>query len=67
MPSFDTPEPISASARVGAGSIRFIAGDRLDTVRNALTASETPQESQDTVKVRARTRHGNIDVRRARA
>ncbi|MFG1809657.1 DUF4097 domain-containing protein [Streptomyces sp. NPDC049040] len=32
MPSFDTPEPISATAQVGAGSIRFTAGDRLDTV-----------------------------------
>ncbi len=32
MPSFDTPEPISAIAHVDAGSIRFTAGDRLDTV-----------------------------------
>lgn len=32
MPSFDTPEPISATARVDAGSIQFTAGDRLDTV-----------------------------------
>lgn len=32
MPSFDTPEPISATARVDAGSIRFTTGDRLDTV-----------------------------------
>jgi DUF4097 and DUF4098 domain-containing protein YvlB len=32
MPSFDTPEPISATAHVDAGSIRFAAGDRLDTV-----------------------------------
>lgn len=32
MPSFDTPEPISATAHVEAGSIRFTAGDRLDTV-----------------------------------
>ncbi|MGV9251619.1 DUF4097 family beta strand repeat-containing protein [Streptomyces sp. NPDC003697] len=36
-------------------------------VRNALTASGAPEESEDTVKVRARTRYGNIDVRRARA
>ncbi|MER8088016.1 DUF4097 domain-containing protein [Streptomyces sp. NPDC058316] len=35
-------------------------------VRNTLTASEAPEESEDTVKVRARTRHGNIDIRRAR-
>ncbi|OKK22000.1 hypothetical protein AMK16_01800 [Streptomyces sp. CB00455] len=32
MPSFDTPEPISATAHVDAGSIGFIAGDRLDTL-----------------------------------
>ncbi|GHI82715.1 DUF4097 family beta strand repeat-containing protein [Streptomyces xanthophaeus] len=36
-------------------------------VRNTLTSSETPEGSEDTVKVRARTRHGNIDVRRAKA
>ncbi|MFD9567916.1 DUF4097 domain-containing protein [Streptomyces sp. NPDC059994] len=35
-------------------------------VRNTLTASEAPEETEDTVKVRARTRYGNIDVRRAR-
>ncbi|MFJ5832147.1 DUF4097 family beta strand repeat-containing protein [Streptomyces sp. NPDC093089] len=35
-------------------------------VRNTLTASETPAETEDTVEVRARTRHGNIDIRRAR-
>ncbi|MEU5215331.1 DUF4097 family beta strand repeat-containing protein [Streptomyces sp. NPDC020807] len=32
MPSFDTPEAISATTRVEAGSIRFAAGDRVDTV-----------------------------------
>ncbi|MEU2913071.1 DUF4097 domain-containing protein [Streptomyces massasporeus] len=32
MPSFDTPEPISATAHVEAGSIQFTAGDRADTV-----------------------------------
>ncbi|WP_405977571.1 DUF4097 family beta strand repeat-containing protein [Streptomyces sp. NBC_00158] len=32
MPSFDTPEPISVTAHVEAGSIRFTAGDRRDTV-----------------------------------
>ncbi|MDK1474620.1 DUF4097 family beta strand repeat-containing protein [Streptomyces sp. 549] len=35
-------------------------------VRNTLTTSETPEKSEDTVEVRARTRFGNIDVRRAR-
>ncbi|MER5940824.1 DUF4097 family beta strand repeat-containing protein [Streptomyces sp. NPDC001928] len=36
-------------------------------VRNALTASDAPEKTEDTVEVRARTRYGNIDVLRARA
>ncbi|MCL7375276.1 DUF4097 family beta strand repeat-containing protein [Streptomyces sp. 35G-GA-8] len=36
-------------------------------VHNALTASEAPDASEDTVEIKARTRHGNIDIRRARA
>ncbi|MGW0608842.1 DUF4097 family beta strand repeat-containing protein [Streptomyces sp. NPDC002640] len=36
-------------------------------VRNTLTASDAPEQAEDTVRIRARTRYGNIDVRRARA
>ncbi len=36
-------------------------------VRNTLTASKTPEKTEDTVKIRARTRYGNVDVIRARA
>ncbi|MFE1753876.1 DUF4097 domain-containing protein [Streptomyces anandii] len=43
------------------------AGSDHGQVRNTLAASEGPGESEDTVKIRARTRYGNIDVRRARA
>ncbi|KFG00817.1 hypothetical protein IQ62_11035 [Streptomyces scabiei] len=49
MPSFDTPEPISATAHVEAGSIQFTAGDRLDTV----------------VEVRPRDPKKDLDVRTA--
>ncbi|MGW6918051.1 DUF4097 family beta strand repeat-containing protein [Kitasatospora sp. NPDC054939] len=35
-------------------------------VRNMLSTSEAPGESEDTVTVRARTRHGNIDIVRAK-
>ncbi|CAL9301843.1 DUF4097 family beta strand repeat-containing protein [Streptomyces sp. SudanB182_2057] len=49
MPSFDTPEPISVTARVDAGSIQFTASDRLDTV----------------VEVRARNPKKDLDVRAA--
>ncbi|WP_432095774.1 DUF4097 family beta strand repeat-containing protein [Streptomyces sp. bgisy100] len=36
-------------------------------VRNTLTTSEAPEQAEDTVKVRARTRYGNIDILRAKA
>jgi hypothetical protein len=36
-------------------------------VRNTLTASQSPEKSEETVNIRARTRYGNIDVRRAKA
>ncbi|MFI8434521.1 DUF4097 family beta strand repeat-containing protein [Streptomyces sp. NPDC079020] len=36
-------------------------------VRNTLTTSETPAKTENTVEVHARTRYGNIDIRRARA
>ncbi|MFF3376050.1 DUF4097 domain-containing protein [Streptomyces sp. NPDC002680] len=49
MPSFDTPEAISVTARVEAGSIQFTAGDRLDTV----------------VEVRPRDPKKDVDVRAA--
>ncbi|WP_327723184.1 DUF4097 family beta strand repeat-containing protein [Streptomyces europaeiscabiei] len=49
MPSFDTPEPISTTAHVEAGSIQFTAGDRLDTV----------------VEVRPRDAKKDLDVRTA--
>ncbi|MEU0226849.1 DUF4097 family beta strand repeat-containing protein [Streptomyces sp. NPDC006284] len=35
-------------------------------VRNTLTASDTPGQTEDTVKIRARTRYGNVDVHRAK-
>lgn len=49
MPTFDTPEPISVTAHVYAGSLRFAAGDRLDTV----------------VEVRPRDPKKDLDVRAA--
>ncbi|MCY0939532.1 DUF4097 family beta strand repeat-containing protein [Streptomyces sp. H34-S4] len=36
-------------------------------VRNTLTASGSPEGTEESVKVRARTKYGNIDVRRAKA
>ncbi|MFI6475146.1 DUF4097 family beta strand repeat-containing protein [Streptomyces sp. NPDC050516] len=50
MPSFDTPEAISVTAHVEAGSIRFAAGDRLETA----------------VEVRPRDPEKSLDVRAAK-
>ncbi|MGX2996354.1 DUF4097 family beta strand repeat-containing protein [Streptomyces sp. JNUCC 64] len=36
-------------------------------VRNALTASDTPETTEETVNIRARTRYGNIDILRAKS
>ena len=49
MPSFETPEAISATTHVEAGSIQFTAVDRLDTV----------------VEVRPRDPKKDLDVRTA--
>ncbi|MFC5720940.1 DUF4097 domain-containing protein [Streptomyces gamaensis] len=45
MPSFDTPEPISVTAYVYAGSIRFTADDRCDTVVDV--RPRDPRKDQD--------------------
>ena len=57
---------IEVGIREGTAAWLDVSSDS-GQVRNALTASESPEESEDTVKIRARTRHGNIDVRRAKA
>ncbi|WP_328379169.1 DUF4097 domain-containing protein [Streptomyces sp. NBC_00440] len=43
------------------------AGSGFGKVHNALGASDSPDKTEDTVEVRARTSYGNIDIRRARA
>ncbi|MGW1195773.1 DUF4097 family beta strand repeat-containing protein [Streptomyces sp. NPDC002536] len=45
MTSFDTPAPISVTAHVEAGSIRFTAGDRPDTVVEV--RPRDPQQDRD--------------------
>ncbi|MGW4026473.1 DUF4097 family beta strand repeat-containing protein [Streptomyces sp. NPDC005009] len=57
---------IEVGVREGTAAWLDVSSDS-GQVRNTLTASGTPQETEDTVKVRARTRYGNIDIRRARA
>ncbi|MGW0909294.1 DUF4097 family beta strand repeat-containing protein [Streptomyces sp. NPDC002853] len=57
---------IEVGIREGTAAWLDVSSDN-GRVRNTLTASQSPEESEDTVKIRARTKHGNIDIRRARA
>lgn len=57
---------IEVGIREGTAAWLDVSSDK-GQVRNTLTASESPEESEDTVKIRARTKHGNIEIRRARA
>ncbi|MFE6689398.1 DUF4097 domain-containing protein [Streptomyces sp. NPDC057743] len=56
---------IEIGVREGTAAWLDVSSER-GQVRNTLDASESPEEAEDTVEVRARSRYGNIDVRRAR-
>ncbi|MGD3106695.1 DUF4097 family beta strand repeat-containing protein, partial [Streptomyces sp. YGL11-2] len=56
---------IDIGIREGTAAWLDVSSDH-GQVRNTLASSEAPQETEDTVKVHARTRYGNIDIRRAR-
>ncbi|MFC3499417.1 DUF4097 domain-containing protein [Micromonospora krabiensis] len=53
MPSFDTPNPISASVELVAGDVRIIAGARADTVVHVRPADESDERD---VRAAAQTR-----------
>ncbi|GAA3822919.1 DUF4097 family beta strand repeat-containing protein [Streptomyces chiangmaiensis] len=56
---------IEVGIREGTAAWLDVSSER-GQVRNTLADSEPPQKTEDTVEVRARTRWGNIDIRRAR-
>ena len=57
---------IEIGVREGTAAWLDVSSNR-GLVRNTLAASEAPEQTEDTVKVRARTNWGNIDVFRAKA
>ncbi len=57
---------IEVGIRQGSAAWLDVSSDH-GQVRNTLAASESPEKTEDTVEVRARTRFGNIDVRHAKA
>ncbi|MFF9482047.1 DUF4097 domain-containing protein [Streptomyces sp. NPDC014733] len=62
-------ETASGSIEVGIreGAAAWIdASSAAGQVRNALASAEAPGTAEDTVEIHARTRHGNIEILRAR-
>ncbi|MGW6540794.1 DUF4097 family beta strand repeat-containing protein [Streptomyces sp. NPDC055051] len=57
---------IEVGVREGTAAWLDVSSHR-GQVRNTLSASEAPTDTEDTVTIRARTNWGNIDIRRARA
>ncbi|MFD5133262.1 DUF4097 family beta strand repeat-containing protein [Streptomyces olindensis] len=57
---------IEIGIRQGTAAWLDVSSNR-GQVRNRLVASEAPEETEDSVKVRARTNWGNIDILRAKA
>ncbi|GGX14115.1 DUF4097 family beta strand repeat-containing protein [Streptomyces lomondensis] len=57
---------IEVGVREGTAAWLDVSSNR-GQVRNTLAASEAPEQTEDTVTVRARTNWGNIDVLRAKA
>ncbi|MGW6015923.1 DUF4097 family beta strand repeat-containing protein [Streptomyces sp. NPDC055210] len=57
---------IEVGIREGAAAWLDVSSNR-GQVRNTLATSAAPEQSEDTVKVRARTNWGNIDIVRAKA
>ena len=44
MPTFDTPQPITATVEIAAGEVRLVAGDRADTVVDVRPHDESRAE-----------------------
>ncbi|WDO06073.1 DUF4097 family beta strand repeat-containing protein [Streptomyces murinus] len=63
MPAFDTPEPISVTAHVGAGSLRFIASDRPDTVVEVLPGGKRGRDVRAAEQTEVTYANGELSVR----
>ncbi|MER7761096.1 DUF4097 family beta strand repeat-containing protein [Streptomyces sp. NPDC097619] len=57
---------IEIGVRAGTAAWLDVRSDN-GHVRNGLASAEGPEESEETVKVRARTRYGNVEVLRAKS
>jgi DUF4097 and DUF4098 domain-containing protein YvlB len=63
MPSFDTPQPISAVIEIAVGSVRLVATDRSDTVVDVRPRDESrPHDVRAAEQVRVTFDNGTLTV-----
>jgi Putative adhesin len=63
MPTFDTPQPISAVVEIAAGSVRLVATDRGDTVVDVRPRDESrPHDVRAAEQVRVDLNNGTLTV-----
>jgi Putative adhesin len=63
MPTFDTPQPITATVEIAAGSVRLVATDRTDTVVQVRPRDESrPHDVKAAEEVRVDFRSGTLAV-----
>jgi len=63
VPTFDTPQPITATVEIAAGSVRLVAADRRDTVVEVRPRDESrPQDVKAAEQVRVDFTNGTLAV-----
>ncbi len=63
MPNFVTPQPITAVVEIAAGSIRFVASDRDDTVAEVRPRDESqPHDVKAAEQARIKFSNGTLTV-----
>jgi Putative adhesin len=63
MPTFDTPQPISATVEITSGSVRLVASDRTDTVVEVRPRDESrSQDVKAAEQVRVEFKNGALAV-----
>jgi len=64
VPTFDTPQPITATVEIAAGSVRLVASDRADTVVEVRPRDESrPQDVKAAEQTQVDFDNGALDVK----
>jgi len=67
MPTFDTPQPITATVEISAGAVRLVASERADTVVEVRPRDESrPHDVKAAEQVRVTFRNGTLAVASSR-